>query len=150
MKSKLPLLLTALAVLTGSAACGTLGKHYGEDDYVLSAPVPSRSNERTTAVAYPTAQMLVDSLPSGAIIRFNGIRIGPGPVVARPEIDAGGNLVMDITISADYSVFALTRNATEIITARYRAGDLPPRRVTLARGVDGGILSLGGSAPSAD
>jgi hypothetical protein len=139
MSPKLPTLCVLAAVLLAATACGTLGKHYGEE----SENPPPPSNERVIT----TAAILVDSVPSGAIIRMNGIKIGTGPVFARPELDESGALTVDTAISADYSTFARTRNATDVVVARYNGGDLPPRRLTLARSVDGGVVALGGSPP---
>ncbi len=139
MKPKLPTLCAVTALGLVVTACGTLGKHYGEE--TDDAP-PSRTEKIVT-----TANILVDSFPSGAIIKMNGIKIGTGPVFARPEIDEGGSLVMDTVITADYTTFAQTRNSTEIVNARYGSGDAPPRRLTLARTVDGGVISLGGPTP---
>ena len=139
MNSKLPTLFAVAGLGLGLAACGTLGKHYGEENE--SAPPPRAE------IVITTANILVDSLPSGAIIKMNGIKIGTGPVFARPEIDEGGSLVVDTVITADYTTFAQTRNATDIINARYSSGDQPPRRLTLARPVDGGVISFGGPIP---
>lgn len=141
MSPKLPFFPVLAALVLGSTACGTLGKHYGEENE--SGPAPAVERE------IPTASILVDSWPSGAIIRMNGIKIGSGPVFARPELDGGGSLVTDLAISADYTTFALTRNATEIVTVRYASGDLPPKKLSLARPVDGGVISFGGSLPNA-
>lgn len=139
MTPKLPTLCAVAALGLAVTSCGTLGKHYGEE--TESAPPPG------TEMIVTTANILVDSFPSGAIIKMNGIKIGTGPVFARPEIDEGGSLVTDTVISADYSTFVLTRNSTEIVKARYSSGDAPPRRLTLARTVDGGVIALGGPPP---
>lgn len=139
-----PKLQTLLAVsmlgLVGLTACGTLGKHYGDE--VESDPLPS------LAEAFKTVPILVDSIPSGAMIRLNGIKIGAGPVFARPIVDETGSLITNITVSADYTTFALARNATDIIVASYNIGDLPPKRLILARAADGGIQARGGAIPN--
>jgi hypothetical protein len=145
MSPKLPTFVAVAALALVATACGTLGKHYGEDNE--GAPVRPQQAPVFEPVL-TTAAILVDSIPSGAIIRMNGIKIGTGPVFARPEIDESGSLVVDLALSADYTTFALARNATEIITARYQSGDIPPRRLILARSVDGGVSSVGGGIPS--
>ena len=140
MSPKLLTLTAVAALVVAATACGTLGKHYGEEN-------ESTQVRPTNPVFEPvitTASILVDSVPSGAIIRMNGIKIGTGPVFARPELDESGSLKVDTPLSADYTTFALARNATEIITARYVSGDIPPRRLILARQADGGVMSIGG------
>lgn len=141
MSPKLPTLSAVTALVLIATACGTLGKHYGEENETTTYRPPAE------AAVITTASILVDSIPSGAIIRMNGIKIGTGPVFARPEIDESGSLVVDLALSADYTTFALARNATEIITARYTSGDIPPRRLLLARAADGGVTSIGGGIP---
>lgn len=140
MNPKLQTLLAVSVLGFGLTACGTLGKHYGEE----------AEDDAPVGVADPfkTAPILVDSIPSGAMIRLNGIKIGAGPVFARPIVDETGSLITNITVSADYSTFVLARNATDIIVANYRSGDLPPKRLILARAADGGVQARGGAIPN--
>ena len=80
MSPKLLTLTAVAALVVAATACGTLGKHYGEEN-------ESTQVRPTNPVFEPvitTASILVDSVPSGAIIRMNGIKIGTGPVFAGP------------------------------------------------------------------
>ena len=65
MSPKLLTLTAVAALVVAATACGTLGKHYGEEN-------ESTQVRPTNPVFEPvitTASILVDSVPSGAIIR---------------------------------------------------------------------------------
>ena len=126
--------LAAVALAAGFAGCGTLGKHYDED---LAAPDPYAP---TFTVA---GRISVESKPTGAMITFNGTQLGASPVSIPVDLDASGNFVDVVDISSDFTVIAPVRGASNVVTARYRHGDLAPKLLVLARPADGGIQSLG-------
>lgn len=134
MRPVILITLAAVAITAGFTGCGTLGKHYDED---LSAPDPYAPTFTVSG------RISVESKPTGAMITMNGAQIGISPTSIPIELDGSGNFVDLVEISADFTVVNPVRGVSNVVTARYRHGDLAPKLLVLARPADGGIQSLG-------
>lgn len=78
------------------------------------------------------ATMEIDSTPEGAIITVNGRMIGQAPASYRYELDAVGDVAIDLDITANFAdAPGMNRNQTPpIVSHRVGRGDRAPTIVS--------------------
>jgi hypothetical protein len=78
------------------------------------------------------AMLEIDSTPEGAIITVNGRMIGQAPASYRYELDAVGDVAIDLDITANFAdAPGLPRNQSPpIVSHRVSRGDRAPTIVT--------------------
>lgn len=78
------------------------------------------------------AVLEIDSTPEGALITVNGRMIGQAPASYRYELDAVGDVAIDLDITANFADAAgINRNQTPpIVSHRVARGDRAPTIVT--------------------
>lgn len=101
------------ALLTG---CGTLITPEPDDDAAFATTIGGLHQE-----------VRVDTVPVNAAVSVNGRMLGFAPVTVRLEVDRNGDLVDDVTLSADFP-------GGEVESQQFGRGSKPPSAVSLRSG----------------
>lgn len=107
-----------LAMVLVLAGCGT-----------LITPEPEADANFATTIGGFQAEMRVDTTPASAPVSINGRMIGLATTTARVEVNRDGDLVDDITVTAEFP-------GGEIGSQTFSRGSKPPSVVTIRSGGD--------------
>ena len=122
---------------TVPAVC--LGALLGFGCTTRGTKAPLAEEEFETQPSTSRVRVYVESQPNGAMIRVNGIRIGPTPRYVFLEVNENGHLLTDTTLSADWFLVG-TSDISQIV---YGTGDVAPNQIRFRRGAQ--TITVGGS-----